>query len=327
MTRPQLRRNTSSSRRTPLAHVLAFRVCAVYVLSPLFALHALAQESLVREFMSDSSESRLVLVRAEADRAVSQESALNYSYRFSRKEATVWDIAFNCPLYMATVRDDGFVAAIGYDGGELGKAIRSDPEDASGLYVIAVDPHGNIIINERLPRGYPDVSQNPAGPARPYARAIAIRDSDDTLLVFVDRGADCDLVVWSFSLANRAQKSVMHLKYPQCSADSVLHLIDAKAVPDTRAIVLHWYAFTASDGEDAYLSIVDNNFKEVWCTCLRGEYSTPKNDKTTAASRMGNAKGQLRVKRSLIAFRSLASQEEAIWHVEDDRKILRIDSR
>lgn len=223
-----------------------------------------------------------------------------YEMRMNRQ--VVWTLTLPFTLYAAHVCADGRVIGYAYESDIQGSPVRLDPGNESALCVAAITSHGELVWEERLPRGGMYVLSDPPRPALPVVVSMTVNEEENRIgLYMVNARAASDelkVVILDALTGHRTSENVFHP--PKEYSESLWSLWQASPVPGT-PFDFGCFIVTSSkrregapahkitrDGVEVVISSEDNfessrgcafvvfdaDGKAIWTSVHPGEYST-----------------------------------------------------
>lgn len=177
-----------------------------------------------------------------------------------------WRVEHELGLREACVGDDGRVAGFGYTGKGHDGYPGSEPDYPKGedLRVFVLDAKGALVLDESHRRGaalYPDSDPNPVAAGAflvPDLRRFVVRVHDEDL----NRGAES---WWSYDLDSGASLARVRPRIVLGLDEAVRGLVDARAVPGTPLVLVHWFRSVHEPRALASkFQLVDAEIRAVW---------------------------------------------------------------
>lgn len=205
-------------------------------------------------------------------------------YHLSHKGKTVWEGIRPFTLWEADVSDTGVVGGYAYSNGWEGWPTQKsgDTSDYGDFEVVILDPRGRERLHQKVKRvvsGF--LHQAP----QPIAWGVLVDGAHDRLIV---RVADPDInrgveEWWVFQLSTGRQMRRLAPKAGMGSPEAVRFVIDARCVPGTPLVLLHWWSFDLKTenlgGRFTLLDPGQGSAKPVWVLDLPRDYNIPGNEK------------------------------------------------
>lgn len=194
-----------------------------------------------------------------------------------RDSVEVWRERHELGVRQVVVSDEGHVAGFGYTGEGARDGLVQSPQFGypmgAVLRVFVRTPEGALVLDEahpRKPSAYPDGHSTPVASAcflHPELGRFVVRVPDEDL----SRGAE---EWWAYDLATGA----VHFRErprPKLGLDVTLRsVLDARPVPGTPLVLVHWTRFADADGRRAHgmdFTLVAPEWTVLWSHELRYE--------------------------------------------------------
>lgn len=191
------------------------------------------------------------------------------SYRVVKDGKEVWAKTLPFTLREAAITDAGVIAGFAYTLGKHGFGEKPDEPRPGDLIVAIIDPAGKLRLKQATKRQESRVMH--AVPF-PTAGGIVVDEPNDRLIVRVDDYDRNHEIWWTYRLSTGTvlEKRTPHNVMPDAEPDR--SILDAKLVPGTPLVLLHWWRYDGAVG--ARYTLVDpvDEAKPVWSLVLADDY-------------------------------------------------------
>jgi hypothetical protein len=192
------------------------------------------------------------------------------SYRVVRDGKEVWAKTLPFTFCKAAITDTGVVVGFAYTLGEHGFGEKPDEPRPGDLVVAIIDPAGKLRLKQATKR---QESRMLHAVPFPTAHGLVVDGPNDRLIVRVndyDRNSE---IWWTYRLSSGA---ILEKRTPlnaMRDAEPDRWILDAKLVPGTPLVLLHWWRYDGNVG--ARYTLVDpaEEAKPVWSLVLAGDYT------------------------------------------------------
>jgi len=131
-----------------------------------------------------------------------------------RGDECLWRRAVSYTPSLALATSSGEALLIGYESDFIGDPVRFEKEDNSSLFVTIISSDGVVQREERVPRGPPDYSSNPRGPAFPYVESLVLEPDAHSLGVLLRTSKETPPEVRWFDAATGEPKDTQRAGVP-----------------------------------------------------------------------------------------------------------------
>ncbi|MGV3722129.1 MAG: hypothetical protein ACO1SX_14560 [Actinomycetota bacterium] len=188
-------------------------------------------------------------------------------YRLKENGAEIWAGERPFTLSEAAVANDGTVAGFGYTKGLS--------EFSKGHLVVAlIDPKGKVRLDERTPQ---TPSRYLHMPANPVGNGVILDPAGDRVVIRigdpdVNRGSE-SWRIYRLSTARKWKELAPRELMPNHKA--VRYVLDARPVPGTPLILVHWWRYESFKTRGAAFTLIDPDGRTVWRLELPEDYEIP----------------------------------------------------
>jgi hypothetical protein len=187
-------------------------------------------------------------------------------YRMTHGGALAWEATIEYTLRESVVSSSGVVVGYAYDNGYMGWGGK--------IVVLVIGEGGKRLLTEPHDRDGPAMAIDPPPPGEPRGAGVLIDEEGKRAIVRVsardDRNAPAEWWVYSIEDGHSLGKQVP--PPPQKGDLAFSREIDARLVPGTGLIGVHWVAYEQGV-QSAVFQLIDRDGKIVWSTRIEAEYS------------------------------------------------------